>query len=263
MFIFRVLILAFLYVFTLGAVSSPMSGTAVEKYIQKKLKRNNKILRINEKNLGDLGLAVLAQSPLLRSVTTLVLYKVNISDEGVRALAESPHLKNLEALYLEHNFITDRGVEIISNSMTFSKLKILNLFYNQITDVGAKAIADSDTLTQLAELNLNYNQIKGPGAIDLTHSKKLPKLHNIQLAYNPIKKKGKRAWKRFQLMEGFKELHRKNQLNQVGEGLIGNFGVLVLLDFVFVSELETLDLRNNDYNSGSTPPIESGYLSLQ
>ena len=73
MFIFRVLILAFLYVFTLGAVSSPMSGTAVEKYIQKKLKRNNKILRINEKNLGDLGLAVLAQSPLLRSVTTLVL----------------------------------------------------------------------------------------------------------------------------------------------------------------------------------------------
>ena len=95
MFIFRVLILAFLYVFTLGAVSSPMSGTAVEKYIQKKLKRNNKILRINEKNLGDLGLAVLAQSPLVRSVTTLVLYKVNISDEGVRALAESPHLKNL------------------------------------------------------------------------------------------------------------------------------------------------------------------------
>ena len=73
MFIFRVLILAFLYVFTLGAVSSPMSGTAVEKYIQKKLKRNNKILRFNEKNLGDSGLAVLAQSPLLRSVTTLVL----------------------------------------------------------------------------------------------------------------------------------------------------------------------------------------------
>ena len=109
MFIFRVLILAFLYVFTLGAVSSPMSGTAVEKYIQKKLKRNNKILRINEKNLGDLGLAVLAQSPLVSSVTTLVLYKVNISDEGVRALAESPHLKNLEALYLEHNLLLTGG----------------------------------------------------------------------------------------------------------------------------------------------------------
>ena len=116
MFLFRrgALILPLLYIFTLGAVSPPMSGTAVEKYIQKKLKRNNKTLRINEKNLGDSGLAVLTQSPLVRSVTTLVLYKVKISDEGVRALAESPHLKNLEALYLEHNFITDRGVEIIS-----------------------------------------------------------------------------------------------------------------------------------------------------
>ena len=112
--------------------------------------------------------------------------------------------------------------------------------------MGAKAIADSDILTQLVELNLNYNLIKGPGVIELTHSKKLLKLHNIQLAYNPIEKKGKQAWKRFQLMEGFKELHRKNQLTQVGEGLIGNFGVLVLLDFAFVSELETLDLRNND-----------------
>ena len=75
MFLFRMraLTLALFYVFTLGAASGTMSGTAVEKYIQKKLKRNDKILRINEKYLGDSGLAVLAQSPLVRSITTLVL----------------------------------------------------------------------------------------------------------------------------------------------------------------------------------------------
>ena len=70
-----------------------MSGTAVEKYIQKKLKRNKKVLRINKKNLGDKGLAILAQFPLVRSVRTLVLYKVNISDKGIRALSESPNLE--------------------------------------------------------------------------------------------------------------------------------------------------------------------------
>ena len=63
-----------------------------------------------------------------------------------------------------------------------------------------------------------------------------------------IEKSGKQAWKRFQLMEWFKDLHRNNRLNQVGKALIGNFGVMVLLDFPFVSELETLDLRNNDLN---------------
>ena len=138
MFLFRMpaLALVFFYVFTLGATSGTMSGAAVEKYIQKKLKRNDKILRINEKNLGDSGLTVLAQSPWVRSITTLVLYKVHISDEGIRALAESPHLKNLQALHLEHNFITDKGVEIISNSETFSNLKTLNLYHNQITEIG-------------------------------------------------------------------------------------------------------------------------------
>ncbi|PIP71716.1 MAG: hypothetical protein COW89_10360, partial [Nitrospinae bacterium CG22_combo_CG10-13_8_21_14_all_47_10] len=136
MFKFRILIVALLSVFIFGAVSAPMSGQEIEEYIKKKLKHNEKILRINEKNLGDSGLAVLAQSPLVRSVTTLVLYKVHIGDEGVRALAGSSNLKNLEALYLEHNLITDEGAEIISNSKTFSNLKILNLYHNQITDKG-------------------------------------------------------------------------------------------------------------------------------
>ena len=96
--------MVFIYVFTLGANSGAMSGTAVEKYIQKKLNRNDKTLRINEKNLGDSGLAVLAQSPLVGSVTTLVLYKVHISDEGIRALAESPNLINLQALHLRDRY---------------------------------------------------------------------------------------------------------------------------------------------------------------
>ena len=81
----------------------------IEKYIALKLKRNDRVLRLNEKSIGDDGAKFLATSPLSESVETLIIYKGNIRDEGVRALAESRKLVRLTALYLENNHITDRG----------------------------------------------------------------------------------------------------------------------------------------------------------
>ena len=89
MFIFRsqVLLLIFLCVFILGAASKTMSGEAVEKYIQKKIKRNDKVLRINKKNLGDKGLAAIAQSPLVCSIEAAKLQRQLRSLVGERARA--------------------------------------------------------------------------------------------------------------------------------------------------------------------------------
>ena len=75
-----------------------MTGEEIERYIQKKLKRNDQVLRINGKNLGDEGVAHLAKSSLLKTVSVLILYKGNFGDEGVRALAESKNLNQLIAL---------------------------------------------------------------------------------------------------------------------------------------------------------------------
>ena len=65
-----------------------MTGEEIGKYIQKKLKRNNQVLRINSKNLGDEGVAYLAGSSILKTVSTLIIYKGHFGDEGVRALGE-------------------------------------------------------------------------------------------------------------------------------------------------------------------------------
>ena len=45
------ILLPFLCFFALGFASPLMTGEEIEKYIQKKLKRNDQVLRINAKNL--------------------------------------------------------------------------------------------------------------------------------------------------------------------------------------------------------------------
>ena len=101
-------ILCFLCFFFLGSASPRMTGEEIERYIQKKLKRKDNLLRINDKNLGDEGVAHLAESSLLNTVSTLILYKGNFGDEGVRALAGSENLGKLTVLFLENNNISDQ-----------------------------------------------------------------------------------------------------------------------------------------------------------
>ncbi len=60
--------LPFFYISLVAASTVPMTGDQLEKYIARKLKRNDRILRLNEKTIGDEGAKVLAQSPLLKNV---------------------------------------------------------------------------------------------------------------------------------------------------------------------------------------------------
>jgi hypothetical protein len=116
-----------------------MTDEQIEKYIASKLKRNNRVLRINEKSIGDEGAKFLAESPLLEGVEKLIIYKGNIRDEGVQALADSKKLARLTALYLENNYITDRGARMIASSEIFKNLQILKYFrrgYHSSSPIG-------------------------------------------------------------------------------------------------------------------------------
>ncbi len=66
------LLLVFLFSF---AAAQQMPPEALEKYIEKKLRRNHHALRLNEKIIGDQGAALLARSPLMKSVKVLKIYK--------------------------------------------------------------------------------------------------------------------------------------------------------------------------------------------
>ena len=94
--------LPFFY-FSLVAASNPiMASEEIEKYIARKLQRNDRILRINERPIGDEGVRILANSSLLKSLETLIIYKGDIRDEGVLFLANSKNLSQLKNLYLEN-----------------------------------------------------------------------------------------------------------------------------------------------------------------
>ena len=55
--------LPFIFICSLAA-TRPMSPDSLEQYIQKKLRRNNQSLKLNEKLIGDEGALRLEQSPL-------------------------------------------------------------------------------------------------------------------------------------------------------------------------------------------------------
>ena len=95
--------LPFFFISLVAASNISMTAEQIEKYIQLKLNRNDRVLRLNEKLIGNEGAEILAKSPLLSSVETLIIYKGNIGDDGVRALAGSKQLAQLTAIHLENN----------------------------------------------------------------------------------------------------------------------------------------------------------------
>ena len=87
----------FFVIFTINS-SASMTDEQIEKYIALKLKRNDRVLRLNEKSLGDDGAKFLAESPLMKNVETLIIYKGEVGDEGVRFLANSRKLSRLSII---------------------------------------------------------------------------------------------------------------------------------------------------------------------
>ena len=64
--------LPFFYISLVATSNNAMTSDEIEKYIERKLNRNDRILRLNEKSIGDAGAKILAKSPLLKNIKTLV-----------------------------------------------------------------------------------------------------------------------------------------------------------------------------------------------
>jgi len=136
------------FLFNVGA-SPLMPLDKLEKYVQKKIKRNNQVLKIKSKHLGDQGAQFLAESSLLQNVTILALIDTMIGDEGIRALANSKNLTQVTILQLGNNRISDVGVKEIANSKTFSNIELSligqNLLDSRHAESDDKAVFSTET----------------------------------------------------------------------------------------------------------------------
>jgi uncharacterized protein (TIGR02996 family) len=140
--------------------------------------------------MGDTGMAVLADSPGAAGLRTLGLNSSGLGVHGIESLAASPYLSDLEALDLEGNDLRDAGASALALAPPWSKLRMLDLNDNGIGDAGAMALARSVWLPQLQALNLNRNKIGGPGLRALLESPDLSRLQVLGLGENHVHDQG-------------------------------------------------------------------------
>ena len=106
-----------IFIWTVSGDTGPVLDLEqLHQYVSKKIKRNETVLRIKSKTIGDEGALFLANSPLLQKVHKLVLNDTGITDTGIRALAKSVFLGTLKTLDLGHTQIRDRGAQHLAES---------------------------------------------------------------------------------------------------------------------------------------------------
>ena len=188
--------------------------------------------------MGDAGVAVLADSPGAAGLRTLGLNRSGIGVPGIEALAASPYLSDLEALDLEANGLGDDGASALALAPPWSKLRMLDLDDNGIGDAGAAALAGSAWLPQLQVLNLNRNKIGASGLRALLESPDLSRLQVLGLGENHVHDQGI-AW--LTAAPGLTDLRLLDLFNAG----IGEEGVVALAQAPSLARLRMLKLHGS------------------
>jgi uncharacterized protein (TIGR02996 family) len=112
-------------------------------------------LQRSRRGLGPAGMAALAHSPVLDSITEIVFFDCfDIGDDGVIALTESEHLRELRRLCLTTTGLGPKGTQHLASSPNLPNLRDLDLQSNPIGDEGAKALCESPYFGRLRRLAL-------------------------------------------------------------------------------------------------------------
>jgi uncharacterized protein (TIGR02996 family) len=117
--------------------------------------RNLRFLDFQRNPIGSRGIAALAPSPILDTVTDIVLYSSpQIGDEGAAALAASEHLMELRRLLFVVVGLGPAGARAIATSPNLPQLRYLDLQSHPLGDEGGMALSESPYLTRIRTLNL-------------------------------------------------------------------------------------------------------------
>jgi uncharacterized protein (TIGR02996 family) len=146
-------------------------------------------LHVGWNQLGEEGVAALADSPLSASVEDLDLRNCRIN---ARALARALALPRLRSLCVMSNSFGPAGVRTLAAAKLPPQLTVLDLSDNRIGDEGAASLACCAGLVNLTELNLRSCKITDEGVAVLAKSPHLTGLRNLNLNNNRITERGKK-----------------------------------------------------------------------
>jgi Ran GTPase-activating protein (RanGAP) involved in mRNA processing and transport len=121
------------------------------------------------------------QARLLRNPKVLRLANMEITALEVVYLSQQPNLKQLEVLDLRKNGFGDMGLDVIAHSDTFSNLRELDLRNNLITRLGMESLVKTSVLTKLEKLDLRANKMGKRWEEKLLETGIFPKLTNLRV----------------------------------------------------------------------------------
>jgi Leucine-rich repeat (LRR) protein len=83
----------------------------------------------------------------------------------------------------------------------------------------------------------------------------LKHLKKIGLAYNPLNHAGNEALEKFNIFQKINKLRASKLINSVGGLIHGDLGVMVLMEFFHISELDNLNLSDSNLTDRSAIAI--------
>jgi uncharacterized protein (TIGR02996 family) len=141
--------------------------------------------------IGDLGLAALANSPMPFRLSRLDLTCASIGDTGVQALAGSSAFPHLTALNLPRNPLGCLAAESLATSEFITHLAELNLSHTRIGDQGVEVLAASPNLNNLTDLHLAGTAFGNMAARALAGSPYLANLKRLDFRWSRFGRKAR------------------------------------------------------------------------
>ncbi len=130
------------------------SLTLFSKYIESRLLRNPKILRLANMEITALEVIYLSQQTSLQQLEVLDLRKNGFGDVGLDAIAHSEIFSNLRELDLRNNQITRLGMESLAKTSVLIKLEKLDLRTNKMGKRWEEKLLETGVFPKLTDLKI-------------------------------------------------------------------------------------------------------------
>lgn len=130
------------------------SLTLFGKYVESRLQRNPKILRLTDMGITALEVVYLSQQTSLQQLEVLDLRKNGFGDVGLDAIAHSEIFSNLRELDLRNNQVTRIGMESLAKTRVLIKLEKLDLRTNKMGKRWEEKLLETGTFPKLTDLKV-------------------------------------------------------------------------------------------------------------
>jgi hypothetical protein len=173
---------------TLYIGSNPIGDVGIAMLADSKSMSRTRELYVHNNDIGNLGIEALSKSRHFSNICTLdISNNRRIAGEGFRMLAASRRLPSLRTLNISENWGVDvETLNILGASKRLEHLHSLDLQHCSLVPESAKVLAASKRLVSLRNLNLGGNSIGDDGASALAGPRCLLNLHSLEVDSNDI-----------------------------------------------------------------------------